>query len=230
MGRPAISLGIIIQARVGSTRLPGKVLLPIRGEPLLGYILSRLTRLQPPASAVVATTDLPRDDFVAELCRDRGVLCFRGSEDNVLERFFRCAQLHAFTQIVRLTADNPFPDIDELERLITFHIGNKFDFSNSRGALPVGVGADIFAFSALQKSFLEGHEPHHIEHVDEYMLENPDKFRTGFMEIKGAKNRPDIRLTVDTDEDYRKACFIADSARNAYVGTEEAIELCMRYA
>jgi len=103
-------------------------------------------------------------------------------------------------------------------------------FSHSLPSLPVGVGAEIFTFSALVRSFLEGKAPHHLEHVDEYMLENPGKFKTTVLEVESGKRRPDIRLTVDTEEDYRKVCFIAGHASQPYISTEEAISLCLRSA
>jgi len=215
---------------MGSTRLPGKILRRIHTKTLLEHILFRLSRLRSNATTVVATTSLPKDDPVEAFCRERGVACFRGSEKNVLDRYYRCAKHYGFTQIVRLTSDNPFTDIEELDRLIELHLNNTNDYSHSISWLPVGVGAEIFTFAALEKSVLEGHRPHHLEHVNEYMLENPDKFKTGILEIRGPKNRPDVRLTVDTEEDYRKVCYIAEAARGEFVSTEEAIDLCLRFA
>lgn len=230
MGGFAIKLGIIIQARMGSTRLPGKVLRMIHSKTLLDHILYRLSRLQLDATIVIATSELPQDNVVEFFCRDRGVEYFRGSEKNVLDRYYRCALHYDFKQIVRLTADNPFTDIEELERLIDLHLKDHNDFSHSFGSLPVGVGAEIFTFQALEQSALEGHESHHIEHVDEYMIENPGRFKTGILNVPEKKKRPEIRLTVDTDEDYRKASFIMRSSSNEFINTEEAIELCLQYA
>lgn len=215
---------------MGSTRLPGKILLPIAGRPLLEHVLARLDGLRAEGTVVVATTDRQQDDVVEQFCRERGTAFFRGSESNVLERFFRCAQRYEFTQIVRLTADNPFTDIEELDRLIEFHVENGFDFSHSFKSLPIGVGAEIFTFAALETSFKEGHAAHHLEHVDEYMLENPVKFRTGQPSANAGKCRPDVRLTVDTSADYQRACFIAESSRHEHVTTQEAISLCTRFA
>jgi spore coat polysaccharide biosynthesis protein SpsF len=215
---------------MGSTRLPGKVLLPINGKPLLDHILFRLNRLHRHARTVVATSNAVMDDLVEAYCRTRGVHCFRGSEVNVLERYFECAQSLGFTNIVRLTADNPFTDIEELDNLINLHFSSENDFTHSFGSLPLGVGAEIFTFDALERTFLEGHEAHHIEHVDEYMIENPDIFKTGVLGIKITKQYPSLRLTIDTNDDYRRACFIAEASRCEYIDTEEAIRLCMQFA
>jgi spore coat polysaccharide biosynthesis protein SpsF len=215
---------------MGSTRLPGKVLRPIGGVPLLEYIVRRLDRLRHAASVVIATTTLSMDDEIELHARRLGVRSYRGSECNVLERYCLCARENRFSQIVRLTADNPFTDIEELDRLVELHFGGANDFSHSFRSLPVGVGAEVFTFDALERSFASAREPHHLEHVDEYMLEHPELFRTATLEVSGPKNRPDVRLTVDTEEDYRRASVIAERACGPYVGTEEAIRLCMQYA
>ena len=215
---------------MGSTRMPGKILRPIHNKTLLEHILFRISFLRRPATTVIATSDSEKDNVVEAFCQSNGTACFRGSESNVLDRYYRCAQHYGFNQIVRLTGDNPFTDIEELERLIELHINSGSDFSHSFASLPVGAGAEIFTFSALEKSFKEGAAPHHLEHVDEYMLENPSLFKTTVMKIDGPKRRPEIRLTVDTEEDYRKACFIVKHARHEFVTVEEAIELCSRYA
>ncbi len=230
MGRSAVAVGIIIQARMGSTRLPGKILLPIAGRPLLDHILGRLANLLCITSVVVATGDSPQDDAVAAFCAEREVDCFRGSEQDVLARYYECARRHSFNQIVRLTGDNPFIDIDELDRLIRSHLAGDYDYSSSMEELPLGVGAEIFTYAALERSFREGHAPHHREHVDEYILENPTLFRTGHLCVPEGKRHPEARLTVDTAEDLRRARFIAENAPSTWVCTEEAIELCSRFA
>jgi len=179
---------------------------------------------------VVATSNQERDEVIAEFCREHGVPCFRGSESNVLERYYRCAQSHGFVQVVRLTGDNPFPDVEELDRLIELHTSSGSDFSHSLASLPVGVGAEIFTFAALETAFREASAPHHLEHVDEFFLENPGRFRMAALEVPEAKSHPAIRLTVDTEEDYLRACYIVEHAAGPYVTTEEAITLCSQYA
>ena len=212
---------------MGSSRLPGKVLRPIAGVPLLGHILGRLEDLRHRATLVVATSVQSADDAVAAYCSDQGALCFRGSEQDVLGRYYECAKQYSFGQIVRLTGDNPFTDIEELDRLIELHLREGNDYSHSIGELPIGVGAEIFRFAALERSHLEGRSPHHREHVNEYLLEHPELFKTGRLEsVPPEKRMPDLRLTVDTEEDYRRACHVAEHARGRWASTAEAIELC----
>lgn len=230
MGRFEIKLGIIIQARMGSSRLPGKVLKDIGDRPLLGYVLCRLEYLKHPAIVVVATSDLDQDGAIEQFCREHGALCFQGSERNVLQRYYRCAVEYGFDHIVRLTADNPFTDIEELDGLIQLHLDRGADFSHSFASLPVGVGAEIFTFQTLQQSYEQGHEAHHLEHVDEYMLEHTELFDTHIYRAPVAKHYPDIRLTVDTPDDYERACAIVENSKGSLVSTEEAIRFCLRSA
>lgn len=208
---------------MGSTRLPGKVLKPIGQRPLLGHVVGRLEMLTHPHKAVVATSDLAADDAIAAWCQSEGVACFRGSEQDVLARYEGAARTFGLDPIIRLTADNPFTDMEELDRLIDLHRAEGNDFSQSFAALPIGVGAEIFSFDALVKSARDGHDPHHREHVDEYMIENPQIFRTGNLAVEGPKNRPEVRLTVDTEEDYRRACVIAGRAAGKWATTLEAV-------
>ncbi len=215
---------------MGSTRLPGKVLKPVASRPLLGHVVGRLEMLTHPHSAVVATSDLAADGPIAAWCDRAGVACFRGSEQDVLARYAGAAAEYDLDPVIRLTADNPFTDMVELDRLIDLHLSEGNDFTQSLAVLPIGVGAEIFTRAALERSVREGHAPHHREHVDEYMIENPQIFRTGTLAAAAAKNRPDVRLTVDTEEDYQRACFIAERARGKWATTIEAIALCSHSA
>ena len=222
--------GIIIQARMGSTRLPGKILKTINDRTLLDHIIDRLAALQEKATVVIATSTLPGDDKVEEFCKQKGVLCFRGSESNVLSRYYECAREQGFDHIVRLTADNPFVDVEEVDRLIAFHKECGNEFTESFSQLPIGVGAEIFSFPALAEDMEKATMPHHFEHVDEYILENMELFKTGTLPVAEEKRKPDVRLTVDTEEDYQKACYIASHSRTGLATTQEAILLCSQYA
>jgi spore coat polysaccharide biosynthesis protein SpsF len=213
-----------------STRLPGKVLRPLKGMPLLGHILCRLESLSHAATRVIATSVESWDDAIAKYASLSGVECFRGSELDVLARYCTCATKYGFANIVRLTADNPFVDIEELDRLIELHLRERNDYSHSIDSLPVGVGAEIFSLAALQRSDREGTGSHHREHVNEYILENPGRFRVGRLEVGQEKRHPDVRLTVDTDEDFRRAGYVAEHANGKWVTTVEAIALCSRFA
>lgn len=218
--------GIIIQARMGSTRLPGKVLMKIGDKPLLAHIFDRLSALQTPeCKFVVATSVNEENDAIEEFCREKGVTCFRGSEDNVLERYWLCAQEYGFDDIVRLTADNPFIDIEELDRLIRMHRELGVDYSYSDTELPEGLGAEIFSREALKISMEKAYKENHFEHVDDYILENMSEFACYKLALPPAKVHPEISFTVDTEAEYKKACYLAKHASDSLFSTEEAIRL-----
>lgn len=218
-------LGIIIQARMGSSRLPGKVLMDFEGKTLLEHIIYRLGRSQSNAEIVIATSNCENDNVVSVFCEKHNVKCFRGDEINVLQRYYDCATYYSFNNIVRMTGDNPFPDVEELDRLIEFHIEKNMQFSENFSMLPIGVGMEIFSYKALEKSMKNAFLPKHFEHADEYILDHIDQFKHGTLKVEDEKNRPDIRLTVDTKWDYEKACYIIKNARTNYITTKQAIEL-----
>lgn len=211
---------------MGSTRLAGKVLADIAGRPLLAHVIGRLATATSQVKIVIATGDSDRDDAIPSFATRHGVDCFRGSEEDVLSRFLGCAAQYGFDHIVRLTADNPFTDIEELDRLIELHVGEGFDFTDSLGSLPVGVGAEVFSREALERSGIAGTLPRYREHPDDYILEHRKAFRTGTLVVPECKRRPDVRLTVDTPDDLRRAREIANRARGMWATTEEAIALC----
>ncbi|MBY3596241.1 cytidylyltransferase domain-containing protein [Rhizobium bangladeshense] len=221
-----MTLGIIVQARMGSTRLPGKVMRLLNDRPLISHIVDRLGLLRHKAGIVVATGQGQENDVIESWCRENDVSCFRGKEHDVLDRYYQCAKSYGFTDIVRLTADNPFTDIAELDRLIDLHHRGVYDYTHAFGHLPVGVGGEIFTFKALERSHLEGLLPHHREHVNEYFTDCPELFRIGQLNIALAKTAPGLRLTVDTEDDWRRVHMLASKAAGSWLGTEEAIALC----
>lgn len=224
-----MKLGIVIQARMGSTRLPGKILKKIGNRNLLEHILYRLSKLRYKVKICIATSDLEKDNIVKDFCVKKNICCFRGSELNVLKRYYMCAKKECFTHIVRLTGDNPFTDTEELDNLIKLHLEKNADYSRSFASLPKGVGSEIFSFKALEISYKYGEKENHKEHVNEYIEENKDKFKISELEVMEEKNRPEISLTVDTPDDYKKACFIVENSASEYITTQEAVKLCSQY-
>ncbi len=215
---------------MGSSRLPGKVLKEIGTKNLLEHILFRLSRLKHNTIIMIATSLLEKDNTIESFCKENNIKYFRGSESNVLERYYLCAQKNNFDHIVRLTGDNPFIDTEELDNLISLHLDSKADYSRSFAVLPKGVGAEIFTFDALEKSYQHGTKENHKEHVNEYIEENETFFKISELIVMKDKMRPEISLTVDTEDDYQKACYIVDKSTSDYITTQEAIELCLLYA
>jgi spore coat polysaccharide biosynthesis protein SpsF len=194
---------------MGSTRLPGKILKPLAGKPLIDHVIDRLKRIDGVASIVVATSILPDNDLLEAHLRHKGVLCFRGSEDDVLDRYCQAARRYDFDHVVRATGDNPFVDHEEGRALVMHHVQGGFDyccnFPDQGGLLPIGLGLEIFTRQALETCWRDGLEQHHREHVDEYIYDKPELFRTSVPPTPANKQAPALRLTVDTPEDFAKA-------------------------
>lgn len=217
-------VGIILQARMGSSRLPGKVLMPFGKTTLLGWILKRVEHL--PWPVVVATSSEEQDKQISAYCLDLGVPSFSGSERDVLDRYYHCALTYGFDHIVRLTGDNPFPDTEELVRMVNHHISNQDDYTHNIGVLPVGVGAEVFSFEALYKSWEQGHQPHHREHVNEYIIENPARFKTSYV-APPLHKQSGMQFTIDTASDYERVLSYLDHLENQTVTTERLLKQCI---
>lgn len=207
MGIEEFKIGIVIQARMSSSRLPGKVLMNLCGKPILLHILDRLNKLKKEYKRIIITSTNKCDDNIENFCKENNTLCFRGSENDVLDRYYKAAISFNLNQIVRLTGDNPLIDAENLQHLIDKHLKNQADYSSNKSevnsGLPEGAGAEIFTFSALKKSWKEGKEENHREHVDEYILENKNKFKTLFVKANNKiSSCKDLRLTIDTKKDF----------------------------
>lgn len=197
------SIVAIIQARIGSTRLPGKVLDDLAGEPMLARVVNRICRARRIDFAVVATTDKPADDVIFRVCTERGWQCFRGNEDDVLDRYYRAALAYKADIVVRFTADCPLIDpeiIDAVVNEFLSHRPNVEYVSNTvERTFPRGLDAEVMSFDALKKAWQEDKAPASREHVTPYIWRRPEWFR-----IRNVANDIDysyMRWTVDTIED-----------------------------
>lgn len=191
----------IIQARMGSSRLPGKILMDIAGKPMLQHIVERVKRCKNVDEVIVATSKNSEDKKVIELCKRLNYQCFAGSQDDVLDRYYQAALKFGADIIVRVTGDCPLVDQSQIDQMIELQKKTNADYvHNIDVGLPLGIGAEVFTFGALEKSREKGKEPHHREHVDEYMLENPQEFKTERLYPEKWMKKP-YRLTVDTSED-----------------------------
>jgi len=207
---------VFIQARMGSKRLPGKTLKNLTGKPMIWHVIERLNLVLGIEKVVVLTSNLPADDVLAQWCKKNDVECFRGSEENVLQRYFDAAQQYSADNILRATGDNPFVDYRAASQLMKAHSELGAEYSSNKSeifsTLPDGLGVEIFSFSALKRSVEMSTQPHHFEHVNEYILENRKQFRIYKDSMAGGLHEnSDIRLTVDTLEDFKKAEFITSS-------------------
>jgi glutamate-1-semialdehyde aminotransferase/spore coat polysaccharide biosynthesis protein SpsF (cytidylyltransferase family)/predicted dehydrogenase len=191
----------IIQARMGSSRLPGKSLAEIEKRPMLWHVVQRVKRATLVDRVVVATTTAPADDAIEKMCRENDVPCYRGSEDDVLDRYYGAAQAEKASQVVRITADCPLIDPEVIDRVVSrFQCGDLDYASNAMvRTYPDGLDTEICSFSALEKAWHEAGKPSEREHVTPYL--RAGKFRTANVENTSEFSHLHCRWTVDEQED-----------------------------
>lgn len=200
---PSVRTFIIAQGRMGSTRLPGKVMLPLAGRPVVEWVMDRARRARVDGT-VLAIPDLPEDDTLASFATSRGYLLFRGSAADVQARYLDASQAFGADVCVRLTCDNPFVDADLIDRVIDSHTRSRADYSsfNLAGPLPLGLAVEAFSVGALRRSKSLFRDEIHREHVTPAFYENPTVFRLNAVTPLATLRSADVRLTLDTQEDY----------------------------
>lgn len=201
----------IIQARMGSSRLPGKVLKPLLGRPMLWHIVQRLRFVNGILETVVATSDRPGDEPIRRFCREQGIPFFAGSEEDVLDRFYQAARTFEGDPLIRVTGDCPFVDPDLVGRLLDRYRAGGYDhFAIATGAgaiflaggrFPDGLDAECFSFASLERAWREATDPADREHVTPYMWRNKFLFRCSH--LTGEKDYSSCRWTVDNEDDFR---------------------------
>lgn len=192
----------ILQARFSSSRLPGKVLQPILGRPMLERQIERIKRANRINRTILATSTEKSDDAVAALATNKGIDCFRGSLNDVLDRFYQAARLLAPEHIVRLTGDCPLIDPAVINSTIEYYLEYGYDYvSNALSpTFPDGLDVEVFRFSALETTWREAEFSSHREHVTLFINQSPDRFRVGNYSHEG-NNLAHLRWTVDESED-----------------------------
>lgn len=195
---------IIVQARMTSTRLPGKVLKTVLGKSLLEYEIERLKQVQLADELVVATTKNETDQPIVDLCERLGVLVYRGSEHDVLGRYYEAARMVQADIVARITADCPFIEPALIDKSIqAILVGSPaYDYvSNThRRCFPHGLDNEVFSFQALELAHHNAGKTHEREHVTPYIYQNREQFLVG--EIVEDFDYSDLRWTVDTAEDF----------------------------
>lgn len=208
---------VIVQARLGSARLPGKVFLCLAGEPVLGRVISRVSRAHTADAVVVATTVAPLDDLIASFCDRSGIDVFRGSENDVLDRYYRAASQYGADLVVRITSDCPFVDPMLIDQCVETIQTQGADYASNvvpRRSFPQGLDVEVFTFDALQEAWSSDQNPIWREHVTQYLVNHPEKFM-----IRCVENNQDLsmwRWTLDTIDDFHLIatiydCFPSDS-------------------
>jgi len=198
---PARLACAIVQARMRSERLPGKTLLELAGRPVLRHLIDRLRACKSLDCIAVATSVNPADDAIVSLCNELSLRCERGSEDDVLGRFVAAASAIGAEIVVRVTGDNPLIDPDIVDALVdAMQQDPDLQYCYAANS-PLGTSCEAVSLTALRhvQALCERHE--HREHVTLFIRERPDLFRV--KELRSKLGRPDLRLTLDTDEDFQ---------------------------
>lgn len=197
----------IIQARMGSSRLPGKVMKTLGDKTVLAHVIDRVK--QGCENVVIATTDNPQDDPIIAEAKKNGAGVFRGSEDDVLSRYYLAAKEANADLIIRVTSDCPLYDGKLLKSMLKYYKGEDYLSNTIERRFPRGLDTEIFTFAALEKTFNEAKEQYQREHVTPYIYQNPDKFKIRY--YKQQPNNSEMRWTLDTEEDWQMILAVYNS-------------------
>lgn len=204
---------IYIQARMGSTRLPGKILKTVLGKPLLEYLIERVKKVKNASTFAILTTTNPQDDSIADYCERHHVLYYRGSEEDVLTRYYEVGLKRKPDAIVRITADCPLVDPDVVDQAIQLFKDSQPDcdyLSNSlQRTYPRGLDVEVFSFKSLEQAHHQAQQPFEREHVTPYFYQHPNLFK--LKNMTSGQCLEDYRWTVDTVEDLTLVTLILEN-------------------
>lgn len=200
-----MTTSIIVQARMGSTRLPGKIMKKVLDKPLLEYQLERLLRVKQADHVIIATTDNGEERPIVELCQRMGVPYFRGSEQDVLSRYYGAATQYGADVVVRITSDCPLIDPAVVDKVIGFYLAHQAEYdyvSNCyvERTYPRGMDTEVFSYKALREAYEEATDQPEREHVTVFIGRRPERYR--IKNLPYAKDYSHYRWTVDTPEDF----------------------------
>ena len=221
----------IIQARMGSTRLPQKIIRDLAGEPMLARVVNRVKQSKLIDKVIVATTREVLDDFTAQLCDKYNWDFYRGSANDVLDRYLRTARAFKADVIVRITADCPLIDPGVIDEVVNKFLScnPKVDYASNVQirTYPRGLDVEVFTFEALEKAWTEDTNPATREHVTPYIWQHPDKFN--ILSVCDATDHSFMRWCVDTREDLMFAQRIYDTLLNDTFGYKDVLHLLEIY-
>jgi len=216
----------IIQARMGSSRLPGKTLMKLdETKTTLDFVINQLSFSKLIDRIVIATTSLEKDDAIEEKASSLGIDCFRGSEMDVLDRYYKCAKKFQMKTIVRITADCPIIDPIIVDRVIEQFQNNDYDYVTNTiyRTYPIGTDTEIFSFKSLERCWNEAKQPSEREHVTPFMRNKNSDFK-----IKNVENDEDmsnLRWTLDFKEDLILIREIVSKIKNRPILMSDILDL-----
>ncbi len=203
---------VIAQARMGSTRLPGKVMKELAGRTVLEHVMERCRRIGGVAGVICATATTPDCDVIAELCARRGLACFRGSEEDVLARYYHAAKEVGADVVIRVTCDNPLisPQAAEMVLRALLESGAAYACNDMPPSWPHGLNVEAFPFEILERMHEEARRPEEREHVSPWIRERAEAM--GYVNVPcPAGDFSRLRLTLDTPEDWAFLTALADA-------------------
>ena len=231
-----MTVGIIVQTRTGSSRLPAKVMMKADDEFLMiDYVINQLKHSKLHDEIVVATTNLKQDDVIFDYVTNRNIPCFRGDEKNVLERHYQCAKKYAFSTIVRIPGDKPLIDPTIVDSVIEKFSSSKFDFVANCGfskknnelvlnsTYPSGTEVEMFSFEALQTASKNATTSYEREHVTDYIYLHPEKFKIHTINL--LKDFSDFRWALDYESDMKLIREIISRIKNRPILMNDIISL-----
>jgi len=192
----------IIQARISSTRLPSKALIELCGLPMIVHVIERSKLIHDVDVVVLATGSGSENLPLIDIALKCGIQSYTGSEDDVLERYFLASENINCDYVIRITGDNPLTDYKSASGALQYAYAEDADHCTTAG-IPIGTGVEVIKKSALIQAYNDGHEPHHREHVTPYIKEHPELFKISKYQSPHINPLPDLRLTVDTPEDFK---------------------------
>ena len=216
----------IIQARMGSTRLPGKVMMKVdKTNTILSHVINQLKNSKKIDRLIIATTDLQEDDIIVNHAKILKTDLFRGNAVDVLDRYYQCAKKFSSEIIVRITADNPLIDPNIVDNVINQFLKNSFDYitnANPR-TYPYGTEVEVFSFQALEEASNNAENPSEREHVTPYFHNNKEEFKIS--NIKLTENLSHLRWTVDRENDLKFVKKIISEIKNRPILMQDIIKL-----
>jgi spore coat polysaccharide biosynthesis protein SpsF len=231
----------VVQARMGSTRLPGKVLKPILGKPMLLYIVERLRAVKKVDEVVIATSEHKINDSIRNVCKNNNVACYSGSEDNVLDRFYKAAKEHKADVVIRVTGDCPLIDPHVVGKVLNLFLeSGEYDFiglATGAGAakeefdgyrFPDGMDTEVFSFAVLETAWKEAKDKLETEHVTPFIWKRPERFRVHT--YKSNADYSQMRWTVDNQEDFDlvEAIYKELYSKNPSFGMDDVLDFFKR--
>ena len=218
-------IGAVIQTRMGSSRLPGKVLLKLDEGSVLDYVINQVKYCKLVNKIIIATTNLLEDNVIIQNAKDNGVQYFRGHPTDVLDRYYQCAKEHDLSTIIRITSDCPLIDPEIVDLMIRTFNENTYDYisNNKPKTFPYGLDVEVFSFNALENAWKNAQLPSEREHVTSFIYKNLDKFHIHNIEFRDDFSK--LRLTIDRINDFKLIQIIVGKIKSRPILIKDILEI-----